>query len=973
MAQCRAQQFSFTKVKPLQHVLEVHVDSTERIPVDWLQCHHLIICPSCHLPFEMTASGTAAPHACGGSQPDTPPLMQSPAASPKTPRAFAPCPKCGRTFAVKDNGGPWRHMCTPAALPADTASAPPIHPAEAHTGDGDGQSAVPASAPASAQPTQPSERQTGMRVVSKQSRATREWACEVVRLAEAFTALPTLASYLAFTSLIEEYPPLVALQRRRTARESEVPKVPIRDPTATGATSRARYLKCLHRLKKGAYARARAALFPSTPIMFDDADEAKVRPLYPSATSPLICPPLLLDPHRTRITPTQVCSYLNSRTPDAAGGVSKWTYDALIDAFCSSKNPKDLAVLAKVVETIAAAQGLSEQIWKHLRIVRGVAISKPDGGIRPLGIGEALVIVTAGVLTRQYRKDLKALIGPFDVGFATPGGADVLTHTVRAALSLGNSPRCVIKVDVANAFNSISRNAVLAAAHKIPALWPFVRARYGAEFDAQFTRQASQHKVNIPVAEGVAQGCPLAGPLYSAAQAVGYAKVREQSPSTLLSSFFDDGYIVDTPAKAFAALHLLRAELTKIGLTLKTSKCKAYMPQPTAEFGDLALQAGVTIDQGVLVAGSPVGSDDFVSDHLEQKLVEVRRELADLHEVLSLSAQFSDVTAQGIFSILRKCIPTEFTNLMRSVPPRLSIPFASRVDEAVWTTARHVLHLAGRLDNAHETRDRVFLPVRNGGLGIMSLVDTAHAAYSGSWALCGETVRQLLRDTIDVPADWYVPTPSSPVSPILMDLASSVRQLQQSNALANVTPTSWILTSESRVQKVISQNLSDAKSDRILEGIFSPVMRASFLGCRTPESGAWVEASPCFPWSRLTDAVFRCAAKTRLSAHPESIDFCQCISKSSSASFPHLFYCEKAAGARDWRHNLIRDTLVQGLRVVFPQPGHSPSHMYVITGHSVNLMLFLVCDAVTFGSSLSVAHSPSVQCSTSLWSAPLRV
>ncbi len=889
MEECGTIPFYRNAVTPRQHVIDVHRDAFERIPTNWLQYHSLILCPSCRVPCQMTAARTAEAHPCGVPLPATSLTASYESSSrrtPRPPRVYAPCPTCHILHAVTKTGF-FSHKCVPAAT-----EAPPAAP-----------TAPPVRLP------------TDTRVVSKRSLALLEWANEVVQLADAFVAQPTLESYLEFTSMIEQYPPYVALQQRRSAREAEELKGRVRDPafTDTGAASRARYRKCHRRLSKGGLSRARAALFPSVPLVYDVEVIAKLRTLFPSRDSPLDLPPLGQVPRRPSITPAQVCSYLNSRTPDTAGGVSKWTYDALIDAFCASKNPDHTSVLAKVVETIASARGLDDPVWQHLRTVRGVAISKPDGGIRPLGIGEALVILTAGVLTRQYRNDLKALIGPFDVGFATPGGAEVLTHTIRAALSLGTSPRCVIKVDVSNAFNSISRDAVLAAAHKIPALWPFVRARYGAVFDAQFTCQISHVSVTIPVTEGVAQGCPLAGPLYSAAQAVGYAVVRGKSPSTLLSSFFDDGYIVDTPQKAFAALGLLRVELAKICLSLKPSKCKAYMPQPTPEFIALAREAGVTTDQGVLVAGSPVGSDDYVSHHLEQKLVEVRRELDDLHEVMSLSAQFHDVTAHGVFTLLRKCIPTQFTNLLRSVPPRLSIPFASRVDEAVWTTARHVLHLID-LANSTETRDRVFLPVRLGGMGIMSLAETAHSAYSGSWALCGDEVRRLLPDTIEVPSDWFVRMPSGPVSPVLADLIGAVEHLQQSNALANVTPETWILTPEPRVQMTISQNLNVAKSDRILAGLSSPVLRASFLGARTPESGAWIDASPCFSWSRLTDAVFRCAAKTRLSIHPVRIDTCRCHMRNSSPAFPHPFYCSASYGSRGWRHNNIRDTLLEGLR-----------------------------------------------------------
>ena len=57
-------------------------------------------------------------------------------------------------------------------------------------------------------------------------------------------------------------------------------------------------------------------------------------------------------------------------------------------------------------------------------------------------------------IVSQTRDALQSVFLPFQYGFAVPGGAEAVVHGIRAALT-ARPDWVILKVDVANAFNSI--------------------------------------------------------------------------------------------------------------------------------------------------------------------------------------------------------------------------------------------------------------------------------------------------------------------------------------------------------------------------------------------------------------------------------------------------------------------------------------------------------------------------------------
>ena len=60
------------------------------------------------------------------------------------------------------------------------------------------------------------------------------------------------------------------------------------------------------------------------------------------------------------------------------------------------------------------------------------ALSKPDGGVRPIAVGFTLRRLVAKILSKKLLGKSESLFQPNQVGFGTPKGAEAAVHALRA-------------------------------------------------------------------------------------------------------------------------------------------------------------------------------------------------------------------------------------------------------------------------------------------------------------------------------------------------------------------------------------------------------------------------------------------------------------------------------------------------------------------------------------------------------------
>jgi hypothetical protein len=125
---------------------------------------------------------------------------------------------------------------------------------------------------------------------------------------------------------------------------------------------------------------------------------------------------------------------------------------------------------------------------------------------------------------------------------------------------------------------------------------------------------------------------------------------------------------------------------------------------------------------GIVLVGSPVGSDDFVKQHLIAKSTKV-----DM--VFGMIAYMDN--AQIAIPLHRSCLSVVlFTSIFRSTPPEQTLPAAAMLDkqQLLWIYRL----LPGLPPLAMAQLRQAVLPIKDGGIGHTIPSDVVQPAYLGS-------------------------------------------------------------------------------------------------------------------------------------------------------------------------------------------------------------------------------------------------
>ena len=133
--------------------------------------------------------------------------------------------------------------------------------------------------------------------------------------------------------------------------------------------------------------------------------------------------------------------------------------------------------------------------------------SPPD--VRPIAVGETLHRITGKCICAILRNKISSFIQPSQFGIACKAGAEKIVHSLRSCIEDNwlSDDFVVFKVDMSNAFNMVSRQAVIdECATFLPELLPWVSWCYGSH-SSLWCQVSSQ--------SGVQQGDPLGPVLFS--------------------------------------------------------------------------------------------------------------------------------------------------------------------------------------------------------------------------------------------------------------------------------------------------------------------------------------------------------------------------------------------------------------------------------------------------------------------------
>jgi hypothetical protein len=530
------------------------------------------------------------------------------------------------------------------------------------------------------------------------------------------------------------------------------------------------------------------------------------------------------------------------------------------------------------------------------RIIYGArlcALSKKDGGIRPIAIGSTFRRITAKIACNGVREDIGSYLKPKQIGFIKKGGCEAAVHACRSYVRRNKkSKKIILKIDFKNAFNCVERDILLLRIkEKAPSIYAFMWQCYSSTSSLFFGNEQISSEV------GAQQGDPC-GPM---AFSLCIHPIIEMLLSEFNVWYLDDGTLGGDPEIVLNDFKILVQECKKIGLEVNPTKCELFFcgdkdQSIIDEFNEVSPGIKVIQNNDLELLGAPI------TEEAEERI------LRKMHDKLKIMFErIGTLNFHMAFFLLKNCfsIP-KLTYLLRSSGYFKHKDILISIDEDIRLTLETICNSKFDIDKW----SLISLPVRCGGLGIRKSTDICLPSFLSSVnsvinlvtliypELSDET---MVADYMFALEDWSTSCDSIPVN------MSSQR--------------SWdILSISEKVETLIF------KSD---------IDKARYLASTIAESNFWLATLPSRNLGTLLDNnTFRISIALRFGSDICSRHKCICgetVFKNGS----HGLSCSKSAG-RHSRHAELNNIIHKALQSANIPSMREPPGMFRDDGKRVD-------------------------------------
>ena len=377
-------------------------------------------------------------------------------------------------------------------------------------------------------------------------------------------------------------------------------------------------------------------------------------------------------------------------------------------------------------------------------------VSRDQMDYRPVGIGSAPRRMDTKAVFLKIGDAILEEIGRTQVA-GRKGGGSALVVGLRAVLD-ANPDFCLVKFDVENAFNSVSRLRILQAICDSPSLRKFYPYFYCLLTAKSFVGVGAGFHVeqaDFLSETGVQQGGVESGWLFKLVIAAAIMETNAElaDHGGVILADEDDSLLACNPRFAKEAINSFQERLAKMDLELQETKFKIYAPSHVRNNKDY-LELAASYKEGTLLdpnnsgqvfyglecIGIPFGDEDFISQYLlnkQEKIIRDFQQIEDVFEEARHDLPFVP-SRQTLWLFVLRCFQHYGSYTCRLTKPSLSLHFSRDLDS-------QILRLVGRatgfdMEEIQQNKllyQRLRAPIRHRGMGVKSLEETRHAEYIG--------------------------------------------------------------------------------------------------------------------------------------------------------------------------------------------------------------------------------------------------
>jgi hypothetical protein len=544
-----------------------------------------------------------------------------------------------------------------------------------------------------------------------------------------------------------------------------------------------------------------------------------------------------------QVTEVEVKKAIRSFPPGSSGGPDGLRPQHVADLVsCVDSGPALLTAITGFVNTLLRGQCAAEVI-PILFGAKLTALMKKSGGIRPIAVGYYWRRLVAKCANFYASSKLATYFAPIQLGVGVPGGAEAAVHACRRYIEAMPDNYVVVKLDFSNAFNCIHRDAMLEAIYQqVPEIYAYCHLAYSE------TTMLKYNNRSISSDEGIQQGDPLGPTLFC----LTIHPMLQSLSSELRVGYMDDITLGGPEDVVAQDVSQIKNEGNSFGVHLNITKCECISKFATTSVEPLAEFIQLDTSKATLL-GAPLSVGSAMDTTLQKRLLELNRATGRLRLI----------SAHDSLVLLRaSCGAPKLLHSLRASPcaNHNTLP---DIDSAL----RSCLSYISNVNITNLQWQQASLPVKNGGLGIRSVVSVATPAFLASVSSTKQLQDRLLsRCLLDIP-DHHFDT-----------IFANWRAIHQL-----VQPPAGVSANK---QKAWDKPCIDKTYSTLLASQVDDQSRARLLAASAPHSGDWLQALP--------------------------ISSCGLRLDDESVRVAHGLSCKKSS-ARTARHSYLNDVIHRAL------------------------------------------------------------